>query len=207
MKRVVILLLLFAFVIPISAGCASKKELKMYKEIVESLNQQITDKDASLGQKMKEIDQDLEKLNDKYYEEKLTQLLGTERLVYMAQEQWNYKLTVNGGAFRENFLRVSGKEVNIILTEEQLQNKHLPSAIHKSGCLTGNDENDIFHNHITIETNLTFEKQVINENSSIMAKYTLRDVPKGTTIVLVLTEPLRERLGLSFDRLEIVVDR
>jgi hypothetical protein len=75
------------------------------------------------------------------------------------------------------------------------------------GSLVSGDNKDNFFEHMIIKSDIPYEKKIQTYNNYTNVFYSFKNLSVGTVITLVLSEPLKERLNLYFDRLEIIVDR
>ena len=64
---------------------------------------------------------------------------------------------------------------------------------------------DKFYEHIKIESSTSYTKTINVEKSSTYAVFTFKNIPSATIITLTISEPLREKLKLMYNKLEIVV--
>lgn len=179
--------------------------MKQTKVWAEQIQEDYNKKNIELDSRIKEFETNLQELEDKYYEEKITGLLDKEQLVTLAKEQWQYSLTVNDRNFTDYYIYPTSKDVNIILSEIQPRKKILPLNVLKLGSVTGGDEMDKFYDHMIIKTNLSYEKAIKNIENVTHICYSFKDIPSGTIISLQLSEVLREKLGLNDNLLEVIV--
>lgn len=160
---------------------------------------------ATMDDNNRILNTDIQKAIDQGYEEKLTKLLGREQLVSLAKDQWKYSLAVNGERFKGFYIYPRTNDVTLVLTETHTNDKDLPENILNLGSLTGGDKTDKFHDHLEIKTTVPYKKVVESGLSFTKASYDFKGVPKGTIINVKLTEPLRERLGLEYSELEVIL--
>lgn len=169
------------------------------------LNDRLTIKNKEVKILTDEINSDLEKLQDTYYEEKLKKLLNKEQLSSIAKNQWSYSLTVDGDSFKNGTLTASSRNVSIVLGENQKADRILPISILNTGSLTSNDSKDKFYEHIQVDSKISFTKSIKAEKNSTNAIFAFKDIPNATIITLTVSEPLKERLKLEHNKLEIIV--
>jgi hypothetical protein len=74
--------------------------------------------------KIKELDEkeetsniEMENMFEEYYSDRLKKLVEEEALVYLAQQQWNYILTVNGQDFNGGLMYTEDTNIKIVLAE------------------------------------------------------------------------------------------
>jgi hypothetical protein len=169
------------------------------------LSNELTMKNKEVKKQTDEISSNLEKLQDKYYEEKLKKLLNKEQLTSIAKEQWSYSLTVNDDSFKNGTVTASSRNVVIVLKENQNPERILPINILNTGSLTSTDSKDKFYEHIKIDSSISYTKSIKVEKNSTNAIFSFKNIPNATIITLTVSEPLREKLKLEYNKLEIVV--
>ncbi|HEY9060634.1 MAG TPA: hypothetical protein VIO64_09055 [Pseudobacteroides sp.] len=165
------------------------------------------EKNKELSSKIDSVNKEIYELNEKYYDEKLSKLLGVEQIISMQKSQWKYVLKANETPFTEDHVYVRSKDLVLTLTESQKEDKLLPISMHKKGSLVSGDNKDNFYEHMIIKTDIPFEKKIQTYNNYTNVFYSFENLSVGTVITLVLSEPLKERLNLHFDKLEIIVDK
>ncbi|KNY26577.1 hypothetical protein [Pseudobacteroides cellulosolvens] len=165
------------------------------------------DKNKELSNKIEAVDKRINELNERYYEDKLSKLLGAEQIISLQKAQWKYSLKANETPFTENHIYIHSRDIVLTLTESQKEEKVLPISMHKKGSLVSGDDKDNFYDHMIIKSDIPFEKKVQIYNNYTNVFYSFKNLSVGTVITLVLSEPLKDRLNLHFDRLEIIVDK
>ena len=165
------------------------------------------EKNKELSGKIDSVDKKINELNEKYYEEKLSKLLGEEKIIELQKAQWKYILKANETPFSDSHVYIRSRDIVLTLTESQKEDKLLPLSMHKKGSLVSGDNKDNFFEHMIIKSDIPFEKKVQTYNNYTNVFYSFKNLSVGTVITLVLSEPLKERLNLHFDRLEIIVDK
>ena len=203
MMRVTLLILSVAIVFLLVLNIRSYNDSREIKDWANSIQNQYIKNNKELEDKVAH----LESVLDKYYEDKITKLLGENELMPMAREQWKYSLTANDESFKEDYIYIGTKEVTLVFAENEPKEKLLPNSIHNKGALAGQDKLDKFYDHLIIECPVPYETKIKTEGNTTYAYYEFKDVPRGTIITLRLSEPLRERLNLPYNKLEVIVNR
>lgn len=165
------------------------------------------EKNKELSSKIEAVDKKINELNEKYYEDKLTKLLSKEEIMALQKAQWKYTLKANDIPFDNSHIYVRSRDIILTLTESQKEEKLLPISMHNLGSLVSGDKKDNFFEHMIIKSDIPYEKKIQTYNNYTNVFYSFKNLSVGTVITLVLSEPLKERLNLYFDRLEIIVDR
>ncbi|MDP4090353.1 MAG: hypothetical protein Q8930_13930, partial [Bacillota bacterium] len=163
----------------------------------------IDSKDKEVNTKLLAVSTNIQELNDKYYEEKLLQLFSKDKLASMAKDAWTYSLKVNDADFQSDNITTKERNITIVLTQILDPNKPFPKEILSLGSVTGSDSSDNFYDHMIIKTTVPYEKNFKAEGNTTTATYTFKNIPAGTIIALNLSEPLKERLKLDYDQLEV----
>lgn len=165
------------------------------------------EKNKELSTKIEAVDKKINELNEKYYEDKLTKLLSKEEIIALQKAQWKYVLKANDTPFDNRYIYMHSRDVVLTLTESQKEEKLLPMSMHNLGSLVSGDNKDNFFEHMIIKSDIPYEKKIQTYNNYTNVFYSFKNLSVGTVITLVLSEPLKERLNLYFDRLEIIVDK
>jgi len=165
------------------------------------------DKNKELSSKIEAVDKKINELNEKYYEDKLAKLLSKEEIIALQKSQWKYLLKANETPFDNNHVYIRSRDIILTLTESQKEDKLLPISMHNLGSLVSGDNKDNFFEHMIIKSDIPYEKKIQTYNNYTNVFYSFKNLSVGTVITLVLSEPLKERLNLHFDRLEIIVDK
>lgn len=165
------------------------------------------EKNKELSSKIEAVDKKINELNEKYYENKLTKLLSKEEIIALQKAQWKYTLKANDIPFDNSHIYVRSRDIILTLTESQKEEKLLPISMHNLGSLVSGDNKDNFFEHMIIKSDIPYEKKIQTYNNYTNVFYSFKNLSVGTVITLVLSEPLKERLNLYFDRLEIIVDK
>jgi hypothetical protein len=165
------------------------------------------DKNKELSNKIESIDKKLYELNEKYYEDKISKLLSREQIISFQKAQWKYILKANEVPFQEDHVYIRARDIVLTLTESQKEDKLLPISMHKKGSLVSGDNKDNFYEHLIVKTNIPFEKKIQTYNNYTNVFYSFKNMSVGTVITLVLSEPLKERLNLHYDKLEVIIDK
>jgi hypothetical protein len=165
------------------------------------------DKNKELASKIDSVDKKINELNEKYYNDKLSKLLSKEQIISLQKAQWKYVLKANETTFKEDHVYIRSRDVVLTLTESQKEDKLLPISMHKKGSLVSGDKKDNFYEHMIVKSDIPFEKKIQTYNNYTNVFYSFKNLSVGTVITLVLSEPLKERLNLYYDRLEIIVDK
>lgn len=203
-----IIIVLSVIIIILSAlNAISYYQLKQKEAWAESIRQNHVESNQILEEKIQAVDNKLLELQEKYYEDKITKLLGLEKLMSYAKEQWQYSLTANNLPFEEDHIYLSTKNVTLVLSERQPSEKLLPLNVHKSGALASGDDSDKFYDHLIIESQVPYDTKIENGDNYTNVIYTFNNVTRGTIITLRLSEPLKERLFLNQNTLEIIVNK
>ncbi|KYH34717.1 hypothetical protein CLTEP_13140 [Clostridium tepidiprofundi DSM 19306] len=149
--------------------------------------------DGILNVRKKELDE----MFDKYYSDKLRELMGKDDLVILAQKQWNYVLTVNGKKLRGNTIYITDNHIKIVLAEFTNKERVLPKEILMKGTLTGGDPNDSLDSHLKIISQEKYNKHQEEKEGNKRIIYEFNNIPRGTIITLKLSEILKSRLNLD----------
>jgi len=165
------------------------------------------EKNKELSSKIEAVDKKINELNEKYYEDKLTKLLSKEEIIALQKAQWKYRPSSDNIPFDNSHIYVRSRDIILTLTESQKEDKLLPISMHNMGSLVSGDNKDNFFEHMIIKSDIPYEKKIQTYNNYTNVFYSFKNLSVGTVITLVLSEPLKERLNLYFDRLEIIVDR
>lgn len=201
MKNIFIIILLISMTFNIVLFGEILKTKKQSNAVIN----EYTEKQKELDTKLNANDKEQEKVFDKYYSEKLKKFMNEEDLMFLAQRQYDYLLSVNGEAFRENTLYTDNKNIKIVLAEFQSAEKILPDDILIKGNVTGGDPNDSFGSHLNV-TSLAKYNQYKEEDANVKRVcYEFKDIQAGTIITLKLSEMLMNRLNLKDNILEIIV--
>lgn len=147
---------------------------------------------------------------DDYYEKKLKGLLSDEELNVLAQQQWNYRLSVNGKKVSSNIIYIEGTpNVRIVLAEVCEVEEILPQAILNKGSLWKSEENASLYDYMTIYTNELYEQTCEESDGNTKCIYNFKDLPKGTVITLHLNDLLRLKIDdkekLKSNRVQIII--
>lgn len=161
-------------------------------------------KSIELNSKLNDVNNNLAQLNDKYYEEKLMKIFSREQLMTMAKDAWIYSLKVNDHEFKEDNISTTERNINIVLTESKNPLKPFPENILKFGAVNETDKSDSFIDHMIIKTTANYEKSIKSDRNSTTIIYSFKNVQAGTIISLDLSQPLKERLKLNDNLLEVI---
>lgn len=180
------------------------KEIKTFDKSVEET---YNEKYKELDKKLEMTDIELFQQQDKYYEEKLTKLLDKDKLISIAKENFKYSLYINSIPLKDDQININSKDITLIFEEKQIGDKILPSKVLQWGTLTGGDMSDKFYEHLSIKTNVPYEREIKLEEDekSTAVYYTFKNIPYGTIITIKLSEVLRERLNRANNIIEIMV--
>lgn len=180
---------------------------KEYKVAINDYN----DKKKELTIKSNEREKEFEKTFDKYYSDKLKKIIDEEALVFLAQQQWNYILTINGKTFNNRTIYTEDKNIKIVLAEFSNKEKILPEDILIKGTLTGGDPNDNIDSYLDIMSLVDYNKYEEKEKDAKRICYEFKNIPKGTIITIKISEILKNRLkfkekmNIDDNILEIIV--
>ena len=142
---------------------------------------------------------------DKYYEENLSALLSKEELSSLAKLNWKYSLTVNDINISESSVSIGEKDIYIMLTETKNNSKPLPKGISNWGSLTSEDKAIKFYDYLKLDAKYKYELYVESEGDTTYVYYDILGAPSGSTINIELGQPLKERLQLNSDAIQIIV--
>lgn len=206
LKRITIVL---SILLAITLGIAVKFyfDYKTADKRASKITSSYAEKNKELSSKIDMADKKIYELNEKYYDEKLSKLLSKEQIISMQRAQWKYVLKANEAPFVEDHVYIRSRELVLTLTESQKEDKLLPISMHKKGSLVSGDNKDNFYEHMIIKSDIPFEKKIQTYNNYTNVFYSFKNLTAGTVITLVLSEPLKERLNLHFDKLEMIVDK
>jgi hypothetical protein len=183
------------------------EDAKSKEKAAEQVRNSFYEKGQTLDSEKSSFDQQKLEEMDQYYEEKIKKLMSEDELKKVARDQWQYSLTVNDNKFKEDYLYVTQKDFELILTEEQKNEASLPQEVLNSGSLVYGDKSDKFYDHLMIESIVQYEEKIDSAGGITKVRYVFRDVKPGTIITLRLSEPLKERLKLPYPSLEIIVNK
>lgn len=164
-----------------------------------------TKKQQELDEKSKANDKELEKIFDKYYSDKLKRIMDKDDIMFLAQRQWNYALTMNGKDIVQNTIYSEDKNIKIVLAEFQNSEKILPEDILLKGSVTGGDPNDSLASQLDIITLRDYKVNEEEQENGKRISYEFNNISSGTMITLKLSEMLMNRLNLKDNKLEIIV--
>jgi hypothetical protein len=177
-------------------------KLGIAKDSLTSMEKVYYKQSASLN----EITSNINTEKDKYYEEKLSALLSKEELSSLAKENWKYSLTVNDLNISEGSVSIGEKDIYIMLTETKNTSKPLPKKTTASGSLTSEDKASKFYDYLKLDSPIKYELYIESEGDTTYVYYDILGVPSGSTISLKLEQPLKERLQLNSDTIQIKVN-
>ncbi|MCM1990525.1 hypothetical protein [Oceanirhabdus seepicola] len=175
----------------------------------------------TLAKTLKKIEGDYDKLNnmsqeeiekvcDLYYENKLKRILSEEDLGFLAQMQWEYELLINEVPVTSPIEYVKGDNLKVTLIERRNGEDALPKSISENGRITGTDENDKLEDYINAEFHNEFDKELIDEGNEKKITFNFSNIKKGDVItirlnpVLIERMMLYERINLKDDKIELI---
>lgn len=168
----------------------SRRNLNLLINSTEKENKDLTYEIANLNNNN-------EKLFEKYYSDKLKKVMNDEDLTVLSQKQWNYNLTVNGDEIKNDIIYLKDRSLKIVLAETHNKDKLLPDDILAKGNITGGDLSDSIDSNINIVTTAEYEKKIDKEDIGNRVIYEFNNIPHGTIISLNLSEILTYRLNLN----------
>lgn len=123
-----------------------------------------------------------------------------EQLSLFAEDQWQYRLSVNDVAISESgVIEVEADEIEISLSQRQPDMSLLPDDLFEQGQISG----ESYHEHILEVTPDPTEERW--RDGTIVTGYGLiyTDLTSGTEIQLMITDELQARLGFETNQLMI----
>jgi hypothetical protein len=201
-KLILISCISAVLIILIFAALNSYYNLALAKNSLSSMEKIYYKQSATLN----EITSNIPVEKDKYYEEKLTALLSKEELSSLANENWKYSLTVNDLNISQESVSIGGKDIYILLTETKNNSKPLPKKISASGSLTSEDKATKFYDYLKLDSPFKYELYVETQGDITNVYYGIIGVNSGSTINIKLEQPLKERLQLNSDTIQIKVN-
>lgn len=130
-----------------------------------------------------------------YYTMQLQKLLSEQDLIFLAQEQWEYLITLNGEILNQHTIYIEADSAHIIMAELLKDKEILPEEILEKGKITGNDPNDLLQDHCDIYTTIPYTTKVDENKHSRRVVYDFKEIPHGTVISLKMSPILAARLG------------
>jgi len=182
----------------------SNSKAKVAQTYAKTLEDTYKLKNKELNSKVFDVDNKLAQLNDKYYEENLSKLFSKEKLAAMAKDAWSYSLKVNDEEFKGDNISTASRSITVVLSQTKDSTKPLPSKILTLGSITAQDKSDTFFEHMIIQTTAPYEKAVKTNGNTTNAIYTFKNIAPGSIITLNLSDPLKERLKLKDNLLEVI---
>jgi len=171
----------------------------LYKQIKVSqeYEKEIEEKDL-IVEKLKNIrKEEIQEKATAYYAQQIQKLLSEQDLVFLAQAQWEYTLTLNGNRMKENTIYTNDDSVRIILAELAIDKDILPKEILDKGTVTGNDPNDPLQEYLSIFTNIPYTTKIDENSQGRRVIYDFSNIPQGTVISLKISPLLTERLKIG----------
>jgi len=158
---------------------------------------EIEEKDV-IVEKLKNIQkEEIQEQATAYYAQQIQKLLGEQELVFLAQKQWEYTLTLNGNRLKQNTIYITEDSVRIILAELVIDKDILPKEILEKGTVTGSDPNDPLQEHLSIFTNIPYSTKMDENSQGRRVIYDFNNIPQGTVISLKISPLLAERLEIG----------
>lgn len=190
---IIILILLVSFAVNIILTCAlvkckgeSKVALKNSSEEDEKLKSDIKSKDSEDQKKF-----------DSLYSQKLKKLLDDTEIIELAQKQWNYVLTVNGGNVNTKTVYLNDNNVMLVLAEIKSKEDILPEDLLIKGEVTGGDPNDSLDSHLKVVSLAEYTRSSEQKDGDSRIIYKFKNIPHGTMISLYLSDMLKYRLNFG----------
>ena len=177
----------------------------IFHSSLKTAEKQLEKKSREVNDKMLEINYSQERLNDKYYEEKITKLLSKNELLALGKKQFKYTITVNGEEMKSASITTKERNVTIRFSEGLKSGKTLPDAILKQSSLTAGDKKDRFYEHAIIKASVPYKQSFKTENFVTEVTYSFEKIANPTIITVIFSEPLKERLDVPYDSLSIIV--
>ncbi len=202
----VCIILLFSLIINLFLTTAYVNKDKNQKILSKTLKKIEGDYDKLNNMSQEEI----EKVCDLYYENKLKRILSEEDLSFLAQMQWEYELLINEVPVTSPIEYVMGDNLKVTLIERRNGEDALPNSISEKGRITGNDENDKLENYINAEFGNAFNTEVTEEGNEKKISFNFSNIKKGDVItirlnpVLIERMLLYERINLKDDKIELI---
>jgi hypothetical protein len=153
----------------------------------------------SLETENKRIEEELKSYKD--FVDSVVNTLDEKELKSLAQTQWEYRLLIDDQRLtgKQSEIEITKTDFKLRLEEKQAAFLALPNEIHTKGKISGHMRE---HLKITPSNYETTAPAGTNVDSII---YTFKNVEKGSVIELVMTEELKERLGVDKGNLKITV--
>lgn len=187
----------------IMTGCFLYHQMQLcgtYKNDIEQ-------KRGELQQFKKQIREEVEAQKEMYYAQQIQKLLPDQELTYLAQNHWQYVLTLNGKQVTEDIVYLKDPAAHIVLAEVVKELDILPRSILKKGTITGGDPLDRLQDHLRMMTNAAYTIAEEETPQGRRVVYDLKEVPSGTIINLKPSILLVDRLGFGEEgmgRIEII---
>ena len=222
MHRKILVILVIVLTTSLFVGCNNESD----ENITNAENDNLTEKLLELEQKNQEFQGKLTKLEqenkdlqaqvyeeivpnfdlEEYFilhQEQVSEILSyfsEEQLNAFAEDQWQYRLSVNDVDIPESgVFEVEADQIEITLSQQQPEMDLVPSDIFEQGQISG----ESFHEHILEVTPDPSEE--IWRDGTIVTGYGLlyTDLTPGTEIEITITEELRARLGYETNQVII----
>ena len=161
-------------------------------------------KDAEIDQLTKSNDDILREKLETFYLKNIKKLLSEQELVFLAQKQWEYILSINGNSLKQNRIYIEEDSARITLAEIVYEKDILPKEVLSMGTITGNDKNDPLGDHFQVITNTLYSVKVDESDNGRRIVYEFKDIPRGTIINIKLSPMLAERLSFQENWLELI---
>lgn len=230
-RRAKATIVLIIIAILLISGCSNNKSIESYKEEVETLRDEIRQKDDAIKEHREQIDKlkndiadsnsqlhrlrtennslkgNIEKINEDYYTSELKRLFSTKELEELAGRVVKYDLALNDIRFSNGTMRIPRGGIEVVLREyydmmlDELENYPLPTEIINMGFIKGDGSP-----HIKIETDLDYDEHSTAGTTVSAIIYEFKNVKSGSTIKLIISDQLKKRLGLENNTLEIIVE-
>lgn len=130
---------------------------------------------------------------DVYVQNNFKKLFTFDEIMKISSGFWSYQLLVDGKTVTDTKITASTGNLTVTIIQKETE-RVLPETFHVMGMLTGGDKSDNYYDHITV-SNATMTKS--SQNGISTAVYTIKNVKVGQTIPLIITEPLKTKLGLK----------
>jgi len=192
-KKIILTLLIVLIGLNISFIAETLKVKKAYKTLANDYNNTL----IKLEEKSSQNKEVFEKEFDKYHSEKLKKVIQEDDLIKIAQNQWNYVITINGKKINANTIYTQDRNIKIVLAEFCTKEKLLPQDILIKGMLTGGDPNDKIQSHIEIFSSNKVNTYEENTDGDKYIVYEIEGISPGDIITLKMSPMLKDRLGLG----------
>jgi len=171
--------------------------------------------ETQLLEEAKDLRYDLEhridEVNAEFVTDRVKKILKQSDLYLYTNSLWTYELSANGQVIKDSEITVKddGGLVKIVLKEYSKDNP-LPKDIIDIGMVTRGDKQDKIERHINVYSGQTTSStevlpKLIGEGHEKEYTFEVKDLKKGDSFILVISDQLGERIKMPFNEITVTI--